>query len=224
MFQNDISHHAHLIEGNSKEILPELFASIKKNFEIERQGNPDFSFEEMDSFSIDDARHLKETQGNSAFSNTKKIFVITTNSMTHEAQNSLLKVFEEPTPNTHFFIIIPSAQNILPTLKSRLLIVTHKSRSKVFSKEDANKFIKSSPKERLEMIKNLVDEEDKGKMRVEARNLLESILVIKRESVLSHKADSKTVSSLENMMRGLSYLSDRSSSSKLILEQIALTL
>lgn len=223
MFEK-ITHHAYLIEGNKEEILPEVFAAIKKNFKIEHQSNPDFSVEEFDSFGIDEVRHLKEMQGNSAFSNTKKIFVVTLNSMTREAQNSLLKVFEEPTLNTHFFIIIPGAQNVLPTLRSRMSVITHKSKANVHLRKEAEQFIKSTPKERLEMVKSLVDEEDKGIMRSKIKNLLESILSVSREKLNTGDADKEDISSLENIMRGLSYLSDRSSSPKIILEQIALTL
>lgn len=224
MFEDSIAHHAYLIEGNREGILGELFAAIEKHFGIVREANPDFSYDEFDSFSIDDGRRLKEMQSKRAFSDTKKIFVMTMNSMTHEAQNSLLKVFEEPTADTHFFIVLPSVQSILPTLRSRVIVISHASRSEGISLDEAGLFIKATPKERLEMIKSLIDEDDKGAMRAEARELLESVLMVKRATLDMRKSGAKDVSALENILRGLSYLSDRSSSPKLILEQIALTL
>ncbi len=35
----------------------------------------------------------------------------------------MLKVFEEPRGDTHFFMLMPTADNLLPTLKSRLFII-----------------------------------------------------------------------------------------------------
>ena len=57
----------------------------------------------------------------------KKIFIIETGFFTREAQNSLLKVFEEePTEGTHFFVFTPSAETLLPTLRSRMVILHQK--------------------------------------------------------------------------------------------------
>jgi len=54
-------------------------------------------------------------------SKTKYIILGSTN-FNHVAQNSLLKVFEEPPKNIEFIIISPTKSNLLPTVRSRLPI------------------------------------------------------------------------------------------------------
>jgi DNA polymerase-3 subunit delta' len=52
-----------------------------------------------------------------------KYIIIGSSSFTNVAQNSLLKVFEEPPKNIEFIIISPTKSNLLPTVRSRLPIV-----------------------------------------------------------------------------------------------------
>jgi len=52
-----------------------------------------------------------------------KYIVIGSNSFTSVAQNSLLKVLEEPPRNIEFIIISPTKSNLLPTVRSRLPIL-----------------------------------------------------------------------------------------------------
>lgn len=56
-----------------------------------------------------------------------KYIIIGSSSFTNVAQNSLLKVFEEPPRNIEFIIISPTKSNILPTVRSRLPILKGKS-------------------------------------------------------------------------------------------------
>jgi DNA polymerase-3 subunit delta' len=55
-------------------------------------------------------------------SQTKYIILGSTN-FNHVAQNSLLKVLEEPPRNIEFIIISPTKSNLLPTVRSRLPIL-----------------------------------------------------------------------------------------------------
>lgn len=52
-----------------------------------------------------------------------KYIVIGSSSFTNVAQNSLLKVLEEPPTNIEFIIISPTKSNLLPTVRSRLPIL-----------------------------------------------------------------------------------------------------
>lgn len=52
-----------------------------------------------------------------------KYLIIGSRSFTNVAQNSLLKVFEEPPKNIEFIIISPTKSNLLPTVRSRLPII-----------------------------------------------------------------------------------------------------
>lgn len=52
-----------------------------------------------------------------------KYLILGSKSFTNEAQNSLLKLFEEPPRNIEFIIISPTKSNLLPTVRSRLPVV-----------------------------------------------------------------------------------------------------
>ena len=83
---------------------------------IKTSGNPDFCHMSFDSFKIDDARDLKSVEYEKGFGVGKKIFLISANNILLEAQNTLLKIFEEPIKNTHFFIITPNTDVLLKLL------------------------------------------------------------------------------------------------------------
>src|ERR1035437_3672210 len=92
--KNKTLHHAYLLVGEREGVFSELVSFIKNDLEISTHGNPDFWHGVHDSFSIEEGRNLKEMQEMHSLSGGRKIFVISANTMTREAQNSLLKVFE----------------------------------------------------------------------------------------------------------------------------------
>jgi len=74
-----------------------------------------------DDFKIE---HAKAVVAESYISESQtKYIIIGSNSFTNVAQNSLLKVLEEPPKNIEFIIISPTKSNLLPTVRSRLPIV-----------------------------------------------------------------------------------------------------
>jgi len=106
-------HHAYLIEGAREEIIPKIF-KFMEDLGIKTSGNPDFCHISLDSFKIEDAHNLKSVEYEKSFSTDlslqagRKIFVISANNFLLEAQNALLKIFEDPIENTHFFLIVPN--------------------------------------------------------------------------------------------------------------------
>jgi len=167
IFQNidkDNLHHAYLIEGLKEEIESEIFDFFRE-LKIEISNNPDFCHIEVDSFKIEDARNLKSMSlekgalMNSSTQEGKKIFLISANSFLLEAQNTLLKIFEEPIPNTHFFIVIPDANTLLKTLVSRFYLISTKQNLSEEIKI-AEKFITMSLKNRIDFIKELLTEDE----------------------------------------------------------------
>jgi hypothetical protein len=206
-------HHAYLIEGDRVLALAYIEAFLQEHFDIARRGNPDFWYSEHETFSVDDSREVANRHMDRALGN-KKIFVIATRAMTHEAQNSLLKVFEEPTPDTHFFIISPSRSAFLPTLLSRFYIVRHDDHSVAHQESEARKFMKSGYKARLEKAKEMAEDGTKS----EAKDFLIALLKETRKD----KVRRLSPSAERELVESLSYLGDRAPSVKLILERMAL--
>ncbi|WP_456452063.1 DNA polymerase III subunit delta' [Hydrogenimonas sp.] len=65
--------------------------------------------------------HAKEAVERAVLtSDREKVVVLSANFFTPIAQNKLLKILEEPPPNTHFLLLTPSKSGLLPTIRSRL--------------------------------------------------------------------------------------------------------
>ncbi|MFA5841338.1 MAG: hypothetical protein WC847_03665 [Candidatus Paceibacterota bacterium] len=154
-------HHAYLIEGVRDVVSLEIIEFLK-SIGISTVGNPDFIHIQLDSFKIDDARNLKSFAMQKSFSSNKRIFIISANNFLLEAQNSLLKVFEEPVADTHFFVIVPDINGLLKTLVSRFYLISPLLSDGEEMKE-IEKFIAMPLKNRIDYIKELLavaEEED----------------------------------------------------------------
>ena len=152
-------HHANLLVGEKDALLSSLFSFLQTEHGIRSAQNPNFTELHVESLGIAESRVLIERQSSTGFGGGKKIFIISAPSLTGEAQNALLKVFEEPTPSTHFFLIVPSEELLLPTLRSRLQKFSLEG-GPVQKKEEntaAKQFLNAGPKERLMLVEKLVD-------------------------------------------------------------------
>jgi DNA polymerase-3 subunit delta' len=105
---------------NSHILISTEFEKNYENYQNEFKPNRVVGFIE-DSFKLE---HAKAVVAEAYISESKtKYIVLAGNSFTSEAQNSLLKVLEEPPHNIEFIIISPTKSNLLPTVRSRLPII-----------------------------------------------------------------------------------------------------
>jgi len=80
--------------------------------------------------------HAKAVVAESYISESQtKYIIFGANTFRKEAQNSLLKVLEEPPRNIEFIIITSSKSNLLPTVRSRLPIKKGKNDKKIIDIE-----------------------------------------------------------------------------------------
>lgn len=222
MFSKENLHHAYCIEGDKAEAIREVKKFLETELNLSVLGNPDVLFLEYDTFTINDGRVISEMAIKKPFGE-RKIFTTAFNFITREAQNSLLKLFEEPTAATTFFLIVPSAVIFLPTLKSRLMIIGSPE-AREAEKRTGNReaeFLKAPLKTRLEISKKLADSvSDEEKSKAEVLEFLEEI-----EQVLHQRKSSKGASAaLEEVMKAKRLIFGRSPATKMILEHIALVM
>jgi len=223
-------HHAYLIEGAQEEVVPEILKFIE-NIDIKTSNNPDFYHLSFDSFKIEDARKLKSIEYEKSFLSNKKIFIISANVFLLEAQNTLLKIFEEPIENTHFFIVVPDVNTLLKTLVSRFYLIRTKTD---LDKElaEAKKFIKMPIKSRIDYIKEILieaeekDEEENASVilestRSKALKLLNALEVVLHEKFLK---DSPQFNFFGHLFKVREFLSQPGSSVKSLMESVALIL
>ena len=228
----NLSHHANLIIGDTT-TRDQLIFSLEKEHKIIAQGNPDFYTRNYEVLTIDDARQIKSLHSSRPLLDVdkknpgagKKIFVLTMNGITVEAQNAMLKLLEEPAEYAHFFLIIPSAHLLLPTIKSRMseISITKRqepNKTQVQLIAEVQAFLKATQIKRLEIVKKLVDEISKEKKtKQDAIDFLDAIQTV----FYSAKKPSKdTEANYQAIEVARNYLNDRAPSVKMLLEYVAL--
>jgi DNA polymerase III delta prime subunit len=208
-------HHAILIEGDRDEALAAFKEHLKsEGKEIGR--NPDITILDIPNFGIDESRDLIEFALRSPIQEEKRTIILLSGDMTREAQNALLKLLEDPNPHVGFLISVPNAHALLPTLRSRLHIIS--SKRKVESNKEAEKFIKMAISERLLFVETLVKEQKEEGSKVKIRSLLQGII---REL---EKDSDKKGAALKAACDALLYIDDKGASMKLLLESVALAI
>ncbi len=213
-----LSYHSHYLVG-SDALRAELKTILEDVHEITSRGNPDFFDAIYETFTIDDSRQLREMHGvRPVHISGKKIFIISMDGITIEAQNALLKLLEEPAEYAYFFLIIPSAHLLLPTVKSRMIPIETSSEKE--NTGEGEKFLKLSVAKRLDMIKGLLDDISKEKKtKQDAIHFLNEI-----EAVLYAKQGvGKAQGALRTLDMAKKYSSDRAPSLKMLLESVALS-
>lgn len=216
----DKLHHAYLFKDTGESVLLELKEFLEDKLKFKTKGNPDFWCGKFDTFGINDGREIIQLQSRTASTGDTKVFVIKSNFFTIEAQNSLLKMFEEPTPGTIFFVITQNTEVLLPTLRSRLFAPEVKivlERSPLCG-VDVEEFLKNKQAKRIKLLKEIIEAKDKN-MAIFFLNEMERILYKKFQGSVS-KPDSVFV--FEEIIKSKKYLNGRAPSVKMILENIAL--
>ena len=189
-FDENNLHHAYLIEGEKGEIVPQIHIYMK-TLSISTSSNPDFCSISTDSFKMEEALSLRQMAGEKPISD-KKFFLICTNSISLDAQQTLLKIFDEPTPNTHFFVIVPDTGALLPTLISRFYFIKAPTPEGVgVPTEDvgkAEKFLAMSLAKRIDFLKEFLSEnEDEETSNLDSARARALKFLNELESTLSKK-------------------------------------
>lgn len=115
-------HHAAVLVGAEIDATSE---HIRKLTETAVQGSVcDLLVPDGSSISIDQIRKLKQSFSLKSSVNQKRIMLIqSSGNMTPEAQNSLLKLLEEPPEGTKFILLCQNRSRLLPTILSRVRVL-----------------------------------------------------------------------------------------------------
>ena len=227
------SHHAFVIEAEAEEGIKAAQAWAREQLGMKIENNPDMVVLRYGLLSVEDARRVAELAASAPFVGDYKVIVISASRAYHEAQNALLKVFEEPPKGTYLFLIMPSLGGLLPTLRSRVQVLDamkdlggpssdeRPPRSNI--PEVAKEFIKANKDKRSAIIKKLTsgkDEDEKRGNREEALAIMNSIEAVayRSQTSVKHTALLSDIATL----RG--YLHDRSAPVKMILEHLSLVI
>jgi DNA polymerase III delta prime subunit len=141
----------------------------------------------------------------------ESIYLVAAPAITTEAQQALLKLFEEPQAGVVFVLLLPHGV-ILPTLRSRMLEYKEKQKPAAGHLGSTQRDLHQTSAFLVELIKN----DDKDAIR-DYLNRLEIQLHPKI-------ADPKVRQALEDIAMVRDYLRDRSPSIKMLLEHLTLSL
>lgn len=227
---HSLDHHAYGVTESDKTVLEKLLLLLENKEGISTKGNPDFRLYRYEVMGIDEARELKDAAERKAVGNSRKVFVASSRSITREAQNALLKIFEEPPIGTLFFLLVPSLEFLLPTLRSRLQILEILSEVHDMDKQLVTRFLDGSIPARLTMVQKMLKELEQEKKTKEDSSelLLEKgrifAFLTGCEQVLAKKDHLLIAEALREVLLVKKYSRDRSPSLKLLLEHLALVL
>lgn len=222
-------HHAFVIEAEAEEGIEAAQAWAERELGMKAKGNPDVVVLRYGLLSVEDARRISELAAGAPFAGQYKVLIIAASRAYHEAQNALLKLFEEPPPNTYLFLALPTFGGLLPTLRSR--VATFEARTTRRSAEIpdiARTFIESTKEKRSALIKKLAsgdDEEERREHRDEALAIMNSIEAI---AYVALQNDGYRKSIITNLLSDIAtlrgHLHDRSAPVKMILEHLSLVI
>jgi len=208
--------NAHLGRGSSGDI-DGVIEMLEKEKEAGR-GSPDLYIRTYNHFGVDEARELRERAGLRPISAPRRVFVIAASTMTTEAQNALLKVFEEPPANALFILLVPSPDTLLSTLRSRVqrIELNAEARAGII---DAKEFLAANGKKRIELLKPLLEKGDDDKRDVGA---IIGFLAQLEDALAKGISKIENREGLEAVYRARRYINDKGALLKPLLEQAAL--
>lgn len=226
-------HHAFVIEGDTLQTRPVLFDFLKKEFGMDA-GHNDLILLDRGDFGIENVQEIVDVNSRKPTVGMYKVIVVGLHSISHQAQNAILKTLEEPRPGTFIFILTNTSAIFLPTILSRVQVVRSLNSAGANANTnnavanidlDAKKFIKSSPIERLAQIKEILDlksDEEIGDAEIFA--FVQEVEKLALELAQSSKDFGARTLIAQIFTKVEDYMRDASSSKKLLLEYTALRL
>ncbi|MEK7201575.1 MAG: hypothetical protein AAB737_02990, partial [Patescibacteria group bacterium] len=212
--------HAYAVEGDRASGIAAARAYAAEALDLDGI-HPDLVVLEYGLFSVDAAREVARFASSSPIQGDKKLVLIAATRIFHEAQNALLKLFEEPPMGVTLVLCVPSLGQLLPTLRSRILVLpctTSANSAAAFlalDNDGRGKYIAKI----LERTKSDKDEE-KQQARGELIQLMEGIT---RAAYAAKESEERTLL-LQDLDTFLPILHERSAPLKLIFEHLLIVL
>ena len=219
--KNGYIHHSYILEGPKTLIVEELGRVFRDELNIGFETGKNYWHQDFDKLLMENADEIREWQSRKNISNQKSFYVISFSTIGKNAQNSLLKLVEEPQENTHFFFVVPNSSIFLDTVLSRSSVLKPK-----FEIGDSNQIfeiLKMNMAERAKFIdKFQADLKDGKRGKGEAVEMVQSLISKTRNNLLQDPQNTELQSKLRLMQKAETYLNDESAIVKNWLEFVVL--
>lgn len=166
------------------------------------------------AWGIDHSRTLITEAYRTEGAGKTRCFAVVTSSLTSEAQNALLKVFEEPPGQSKFVLIIPRGTFLLPTLRSRMQTAAITSSRTNHDIGTSFELWRALP---LSAQIEEIDTRLKKKDALWTQSIVQEATAFLRQSVALFSAIER-----ESLWFALQQVQQRGASNKMLLEHIAL--
>lgn len=209
-----LRHHAYGIEGPPA-IADELVDALKA-YGVIPADSPDIYRFVAEQIGVEESTAIRERARGKPFNADYLVVVAAARVITREAQNALLKTLEDPMPHAVFFIITPSMDAILPTVRSRLAHVQVSTQTTGSNETgiDAESFLVASPATRLSMIAPIIEERN--------RAAIAELLAALEARFGANSRSPEARRGLSAIYTARRYLNDRGASLKMLLEHVSL--
>lgn len=210
-----LTHHAYAIEGSLAQF--EAYREALQKSEGFDAHDPNFVVRKFDSFGIDEARELTQL---AQFSHVgaRALYFVGVAAITSEAQQALLKLFEEPKEGSVFVLMTPHGA-LLKTLLSRCLPYPH-TLIHATKNTEAKAFLHMPYKARSEWIALILKDDEEN-----AREHVRAFFTELEVELYPRLSEGREVrEALQEIAHFRQYLSDRSPSLKMLLEHFAATI
>lgn len=213
----------YLVASSSSDFIENFIINLKKELYI-HSASADYieikTYEGKQSIGIESARKLISWLTLKPFNSENKLSVIhEANKLTIEAQNSLLKVLEEPNPNNYIVLTLENAEGILPTVLSRCEII------KDFSMQDdkIGNFYKLSKTDQFLLIEKILKGKDPSEINNKIKNLLTELAKYFENLILSGNIN-KDITDDISLITQTSIMINANVSKRLALENLLINL
>lgn len=229
-----LRHHAFVIEAGREEGIKLALEWARQELGMVTKANLDIVTFQYGLLTVEGARRVNENAMQAPITGDTKIIIIAASRAYHEAQNALLKLFEEPPVGTIIFLVIPSVGMLLPTLKSRVQILRDQTtmiyhsgtqghaKPNLSISKTAEEFLRANKEKRSVMIKKLAngkDEEDRRENRDVAIAIVSGV-----EAIAYASGVTGNLELLRDIQTLRGYLHDRSAPVRMILEHLSLVI
>lgn len=224
-----MNHHAYFYAGDIEEGVAAALSYGAHTLGLSGHTHPDILVLRYTLLSVEEARQVSVIASRTSVQGGARLIVIAAPRIFHEAQNALLKIFEEPPSGTYLVLVVPSRGTIIETLHSRLLPLPIQENTVAKKHEAENEkgkeFLQIGKEERQKIIEKILERaksdkpEEKQQARVEALALLEDVARA-AYAARAKTGDPKLTPLLEDLTRLIPILHERSAPLKPILEHL----